>query len=156
MCWDNQLRPEGHYLVKCSSWGGEEEISISQMTLKSLAEYAPFYHLNFGQVHTLSGLPQRLRGKESACSAGNTGDVGSIPGSGKSPGKGNGYPLQYSCLRNPISAWAHSQALNAHQASLWQSDISIELWIWDLRKLSKTPLLIPKWHTWTNFKVVPQ
>ena len=34
-------------------------------------------------------------GEESACSAG---DQGSIPGSGRSPGGGNGYPLQYSCL----------------------------------------------------------
>lgn len=54
MCWDNQLWPEGHYLLKCSSWGDEEKIGISQMTLKSLDEYAPFHHLNFGQVHTLS------------------------------------------------------------------------------------------------------
>ena len=30
----------------------------------------------------------------------NAGDVGSIPGSGRSPGEGNGYPLQYSCLAN--------------------------------------------------------
>ena len=37
-------------------------------------------------------------GKESACSAG---DLGPIPGLGRSPGEGNGYPLQYSCLRNP-------------------------------------------------------
>ena len=36
-------------------------------------------------------------GKESAC---NVGDLGSIPGSGWSPGKGNGNPLQYSCLEN--------------------------------------------------------
>ena len=32
----------------------------------------------------------------------NTGDVGSIPGSGKSPGGGNGNPLHYSCLENPM------------------------------------------------------
>ena len=32
----------------------------------------------------------------------NAGDVGLIPGLGRSPGKGNGYPLQYSCLGNPI------------------------------------------------------
>ena len=32
----------------------------------------------------------------------NTGDVGSIPGSGRSPGEGNGNPLQYSCLKNPM------------------------------------------------------
>ena len=33
--------------------------------------------------------------------AGNTGDAGSIPGSGRFPGVGNGSPLQYSCLKNP-------------------------------------------------------
>ena len=42
--------------------------------------------------------------KESAC---NAGDLVSIPGSGRSPGEGNGYPLQYSCLENPMDrgAW---------------------------------------------------
>ena len=37
----------------------------------------------------------------------NAGDVGSIPKSGRSPGEGNGNPLQYSCLENPIDrrAW---------------------------------------------------
>ena len=42
--------------------------------------------------------------KESACIAG---DPGSIPGSGRSSGEGNGNPLQYSCLENPIdrAAW---------------------------------------------------
>ena len=38
-------------------------------------------------------------GKESACQAGNS---GSIPGSGRSPGGGNGNPLQHSCLENPM------------------------------------------------------
>ena len=40
-------------------------------------------------------------------SSANTGDVGSIPGSGRSPGEGNGDPLQYSCLGNPMDrgAW---------------------------------------------------
>ena len=39
--------------------------------------------------------------------AGDAGDMGSIPGSGRSPGEGNGYPLQYSCLKNSIErgAW---------------------------------------------------
>ena len=43
-------------------------------------------------------------GKESAY---NSGDLSSIPGSGRSPGEGNGKPLQYSCLENPIDreAW---------------------------------------------------
>ena len=53
------------------------------------------------------GLPQWLTGKESACNAGATGDVGSIPGSGRALGGGHGNPLQYSCLENPMDrgAW---------------------------------------------------
>ena len=39
-------------------------------------------------------------GKESTCNAGN---VGSIPGSGRSPGEGNGNPLQYPCLENSMT-----------------------------------------------------
>ena len=42
-----------------------------------------------------------LSGKESPTSAEDSGDVGSIPGSGRSPEEGNGNPLQYSCLENP-------------------------------------------------------
>ena len=38
-------------------------------------------------------------GKESTC---NVGDLGMIPGSGRSPGEGNGNPLHYSCLENPM------------------------------------------------------
>ena len=41
--------------------------------------------------------------KVSACSVGN---LGSIPGSGRSPGEGNGNPLQYSCLENPMDGGA--------------------------------------------------
>ena len=41
--------------------------------------------------------------KESAC---NAGDAGSIPGSGSSPGEGNGHPLQYSCLENSVDKGA--------------------------------------------------
>ena len=54
-----------------------------------------------------SGLPGGSLVKVLACSAGDTGDVGSIPGSESSPVKGNGNPLQYSCLGNPTDrgAW---------------------------------------------------
>ena len=44
------------------------------------------------------GFPGGTDGKESAC---NVGDMGSIPGLERSPGEGNGNPLQYSCLENP-------------------------------------------------------
>ena len=48
-------------------------------------------------------FPGGSAGKESTC---NVWDRGSIPGSGRSPGEGNGYPLQYSCLENPMDRGA--------------------------------------------------
>ena len=50
------------------------------------------------------GFPGGSDGKESACKAG---DLGLVAGSGRSPGEGNGNPLQYSCLENPMDrgAW---------------------------------------------------
>ena len=51
----------------------------------------------------LSGFPGGSEVKASAC---NVGDPGSIPGSGRSPGEGNGNPLQYSCLENPMDGGA--------------------------------------------------
>ena len=49
-------------------------------------------------------LPRWLSGKEPTCQAG---DVGSIPGLGRSPGEGNSNPFQYSCLGSPMDrgAW---------------------------------------------------
>ena len=46
-------------------------------------------------------------GSEVKASASNVGDLGSIPGLGRSPGEGNGNPLQYSCVENPMvgGAW---------------------------------------------------
>ena len=45
-------------------------------------------------------------GSDSKASAYNAGDLGSIPGLGRSPGEGNGNPLQYSCLENPMDGGA--------------------------------------------------
>ena len=58
-------------------------------------------------ITTLYGFPNGLAGKESAWNAGDTGDTGSNPGSGRSGLEGNGNPLQYSCLENPMDrgAW---------------------------------------------------
>ena len=44
--------------------------------------------------------------KESACNAGDIGEVGSIPGLRRSPGGGNGNPFQYSCLEKPMDGGA--------------------------------------------------
>ena len=64
------------------------------------------------------GLPWWLSGKESACK---TGDVCSIPGLGRSPEEGNGNPLQYSCLGNPMDRegwWATVHGVAKSQTQL--------------------------------------
>ena len=70
------------------------------------------------------GLPWWLGSKESAHNAGDAGDPGSVPGSGRSPGGGLGIPLQSSCLKNPLrrGAWraavcgiAESDRLTVHR-----------------------------------------
>ena len=59
---------------------------------------------NHPRLLMLQGFPGGSDGEESAC---NVGDLGLIPGSGRSPGEGNGNALQYSCLENPMDrgAW---------------------------------------------------
>ena len=54
--------------------------------------------------YLLSGSVQKSfpGGSDSKASAYNAGDPGSIPGLGRSPGEGNGNPLQHSCLENPM------------------------------------------------------
>ena len=59
-------------------------------------------------------FPGSSDGKESACSAG---DPGLIPGEERSPGEGNGSPLQYSCLENPMDrgAWWATDHSGGHR-----------------------------------------
>ena len=54
------------------------------------------------------GIPGGSDDKASAC---NAGVLGSIPGSGRSPREGNGYPLQYSCLQNSMDRRAWQAAI---------------------------------------------
>ena len=55
----------------------------------------------------VAGFPHSSVGKESSC---NAGDPGSISGSGRSPGEGKGYPLQYSGLENSMDRIVHGVA----------------------------------------------
>ena len=67
----------------------------------------------------LTGFPCGSAGKESAC---NAGDLGLIPGFGRSPGEGKGYPLQYSGLENSMDytvlrvAKSRTQLSNCHSS----------------------------------------
>ena len=64
------------------------------------------------------GFPGGSDSEESACDAG---DLGLIPGSGRSPGEGHGNPLQYSCLENPMDRgtwWATVHGVAKSQTRL--------------------------------------
>ena len=65
------------------------------------------------------GFPGGSEGKESACYAG---DVGLIPGLGRSPGEENGYPLQYSCLENSMERGAWEATV--HRVAKSQTELS--------------------------------
>ena len=65
------------------------------------------------------GFPGGSDGKESAC---NVGDLGTIPGSGRSPGGGHGNRLQYSCLENPMDRGAWQTT--AHRVTKSQTGLS--------------------------------
>ena len=63
--------------------------------------------MNFQLCSCLDCSKELPGGSDGKASAYNVGDPGSIPGSGRSPGEGNGNPFQYSCLENPMDrgAW---------------------------------------------------
>ena len=77
--------------------------------------------------YDLNSFPCGSAGKESSC---NAGDVGLIPGLGRSPGEGKGYPLQYSGLENSMDCTVHGVTksrtrLSNFHFSLWTEGIKI-------------------------------
>ena len=85
------MRPVGSSLV-AALWGADSSCNVSPIV----------------EVGGLSwGFPGGSVVKDLPASAGDTGDMGLIPGSGGSPGGGNGNPLEYSCLENSMDrgAW---------------------------------------------------
>ena len=79
--------------------------------------------LSFSHLYLLNYYPFISSGKESAC---NAGDLGLIPGLGRSPGEGNGYPFQCSGLENFMNCMVHGVAKVGHdQASFTFTFINI-------------------------------
>ena len=79
-------------------------------------------------------------GSDSKASAYNVGDPGSIPGSGRSPGEGNGNPLQYSCLENPTDGgtwWA-----TVHGVAQCQTQLSDFTFLCGVRHIKVTIVII--------------
>ena len=80
--------------------------------------------LNFLVWNNVNKFPGGAEVKASAC---NVGDLGSIPGSGRSPGEGNGNPLQYSCLENPMDggAWWATVHRSQRVGHNWATSLSL-------------------------------
>ena len=85
-------------------------------------------------------------GKESAC---NSGDLGSIPGSGRSLGEGNGYPFQYSCLEDSIVRGVFCMFYNFlfrfYHSRQWVIDSYVKKNAANIATFS-TNYVIRKWH----------
>ena len=84
------------------------------LSFKFLFFFCWFITLYKFHVYNILGFPCGSVGKESTCSAG---DLGSIPGLGRSPGEGMGYPLQYSGLENSMDSTVHGVARGRTQLS---------------------------------------
>ena len=65
------------------------------------------------------GFPGGSDSKESTC---NVGDLGSVPGMGRSPGEGHGNPVQYSCLENPQGQEVPGSQATVHEVA--ESDVT--------------------------------
>ena len=90
-------------------WAAVSGVAQSRTRLKRFSIINIFIMLYNTSLVLITGILYLLSafigssGKESACSSGDMGDAGSILGSGRFPGEGNGNPLQYSCLENPMN-----------------------------------------------------
>ena len=88
---------------------------------------ACFYSSVFFLIPVIVGFPGASDSEESAC---NAGDLGLIPGLGRSPGEGNGFPLQYSCLGNPMDRGAWQTAVHGVSKSrTWPNDSHFHCWV---------------------------
>ena len=97
-------------------------IQGAQLSKKELDMCNRYYPCRGGRVLNLLSSPCGSAGKESAC---NAGDLGSIPGLGRSPGEGKGYPLQYSGLENSIDRIVHGVAKSQTRLSEFRIHIHI-------------------------------
>ena len=82
-------------------------------------------YLLYMSVSPMENIPHSSVGKASAF---NAGDLGSIPGSGSSPGEGNRNPLQYSCLENPMDRGAWQGSWDRKSQTHLSTTIFIFLW----------------------------
>ena len=106
---------------------------LRQILFPCLALYSSLYKLKALLIMEL--IIPHSSGSEDKASACNVGDLGLIPGLGRSPGEGNGNPLQYSCLENPMdkrslagySPWGHKESDRSEQLHFTSTNLNLTL-----------------------------
>ena len=104
--------------------------AVSQLPSAWSTQFAKVPYFEVALSDLWRGFPDSSVGKESACNAGN---LGSIPGLGRSPGEGKGYPLQYSGLENSMDCIVYGVALSQTRLSNFHFLIS------DVRQMLQPP-----------------
>ena len=151
-CWRGSMNLQlmgivsDSYYIRCTSliphW---ERVTSCPGALNNSLKYPQPVEILTQGAHALTpcstacwSFPRSSVGKESAC---NAGDLGSILGLGRSPGEGNGNPLQYSCLENPTDreAW---QAI-IHGVARVGHDLGTKAPLPPLPLISKVGLEVP-------------
>ena len=105
------------------------------------------------------GFPRDSVGKEPTCSVGDSGDMGSFPRLGRSPGVGHGNPLQHSCLQNPMDSGAWWATVHRVAMSLtWPKRLSMHThyWVDNILKIQevKDILWVCEFLLWDKLEVI--
>ena len=122
------FEPQGKPIIKTDKYRAKHPVTrfwikpLQEILLNFYTGHSPEGHKELDMIEWLfcRGFPCSSLSKKSAC---NAGDLGSIPRLGRSPGEGNGSPLQDSCLENPIDRgawWATVHGIAKSQ--IWLSD----------------------------------
>ena len=90
------------------------------------------------------GFPCGSAGKEPTC---NVGDMGSVPGLGRSPGEGKGYPLQYSVVENYMNCIVHGVAKSQTRLSNFHFTSLFSI-MWHFKLASVLLNELPRWYQW--------
>ena len=147
-------------LVGCSPWGCKESDTTEQLSMHAWALYQNWQIYLWSTTGYILGFPGGSDGKESTC---NAGLQGSVPGLGRAPGEGNGNPLQYSSLENPMDrgAW-QAIVYGVAESQTWLSDEHFhfqwaffsyaDTWKWTYYILAQEAQLHALWWpTWAGF-----
>ena len=131
-----------------------QEIQVQSLDKEDVKCYCLsfFLHMIFTSrehpwVWLISNFSCGSAGKEATC---NVGDLGSIPGLGRSPREGNGYPLQYSSLENSIDIQSMELLRLGHE---WVTFTSLEMKLWCELKIIVSEQLLLNIYIFPNMYV---